>query len=83
VHKLIDLEKIEVTDEEIEADLEKQASSGSVTKEQAREYYERNNMMDYLQREIRERKLFESLLEASKIKKGKKLSFLDLLQRNE
>jgi trigger factor len=83
VHKLIDLEKIEVTDEEIDADLEKQATSGSVTKEQAREYYEKNNMMDYLQREIRERKLFDSLVEASKIKKGKKLSFLDLLQRNE
>jgi trigger factor len=83
VHKLVELEKIEVSDEEIEADLEKQASSGSVTKEQAREYYERNDMMDYLRREIRERKLFDSLLEASKMKKGKKLSFLDLLQRNK
>ncbi|MBU8912606.1 MAG: trigger factor [Spirochaetales bacterium] len=83
VHKLVDLEEIEVTDEEIDADLEKQASSGSVTREQAREYFESNNMMDYLQREIRERKLFDSLLEGSKVKKGKKLSFLDLLQRNQ
>jgi len=72
-----------VTDEEIDADLEKQASSGSVTKEQAREYFKSNNMMDYLRREIRERKLFDALLEGSKVKKGKKLSFLDLLQRNQ
>ena len=83
VHKLVEVEEISATDEEIDADLEKQASSGSVTKEQAREYYERNNMMDYLQREIRERKLFDSLLGESKIKKGKKISFLDLLQRNQ
>ncbi len=83
VHKLIDLEKIDVTDEEIDADLEKQASSGSLTKEQTREYFERNNMMDYLRREIRERKLFDVLIEGCKVKKGKKISFLDLLQRNQ
>jgi trigger factor len=83
VQKLVELEGTEVTDEDVEAELESQASSGSVTKDQAREYYERNNMMDYLRRELRERKLLDSLIEESKVKKGKKLSFLDLLQRNQ
>jgi trigger factor len=83
VQKLIELEDISVDDTDIDADLERQAESGSVTRDQAREYYEKNNMMDYLRREIRERKLFDGLIEGSKIKKGKKLSFLDLLQRNQ
>lgn len=83
VQKMLELEETEVGDDEIEAELERQAGSGQVTKDQAREYYEKNNMMDYLKRDIRERKLFDALLESSKIKKGKKLSFLDLLQRNQ
>jgi len=83
VQKMLEAEEMEVTDDDIEADLERQASGGSVTKDQVREYYEKNNMFDYMKREIRERKLFDSLIESSKIKKGKKVSFLDLLQRNQ
>ncbi len=83
VQKLTEEEKTEVTDEEVEAELQSQAESGSVTAEQAREYYERNNMMDYLRRELRERKTLDALLGQCKIKKGKKISFLDLLQRNQ
>ena len=40
-------------------------------------------MIDYLKRDLRERKLFENLFEQSKIKKGKKQSFLDLMGGNE
>ena len=40
-------------------------------------------MMDYVSRQVRERKLFDKILEETKVKKGDKMSFLDLLGRNE
>jgi len=83
VQKILESEEIEVTDEEVDAELDNQAQSGGATKEQLKQYYESQNMMDYVQREVRERKLFEKILEDSKIKKGEKVGFLDLMGRNE
>lgn len=83
VQKILEQEDIEVTDDEVDAELEQQAQSGGATKEQLKQYYEQQNMMDYLRREVRERKLFDKILEDTKIKKGKKQSFLDLVGRNE
>ncbi|TVQ23958.1 MAG: trigger factor, partial [Spirochaetaceae bacterium] len=82
VGKLIEIEGIEATEDEIEAELDSQAQGG-VTKEQLRQYYQQQNMMDYVGREIRERKLFDKLMEETKVKKGKKVGFLDLMGRNE
>jgi len=83
VGKILDQEEIEVSDEEVDAEIEDQASSGGATKEQLKQYFEQQNMIDYLKRDLRERKLFDKLFEESKIKKGKKQSFLDLMGRNE
>ena len=83
VQKMLEKEDIEVTDDEVEAELDSQAESGGATKEQLKQYYEQQNMMDYLRREVRERKLFDKLLEGTKVKKGEKMSFLDLVGRNE
>lgn len=83
VQELLEKEEIDATDEEVDAELERQAEASSATLEQTKEYYSTNNMMDYVRREVRERKLFDALLEESKVKKGKKLSFLDLLQQNQ
>lgn len=82
VQKMMELESVEVTDEEVDAEIETQADSGGVTKEQMLAYYKQNNMMEYAARELKERKLFDALLAESKIKKGKKTSFLDLVGRN-
>ena len=82
VQRMMELESIEVSDEEVDAEVETQAESGGVTKEQMLAYYKQNNMMEYAARELKERKLFDALLAESKIKKGKKTSFLDLVGRN-
>ena len=83
VDKLVELEGIEVTDEEVDAELESQASGGSATREQLRQYYEQQDMLDYLRRQVTERKLFDRLFEQSKVKKGKALSFVDVMGRKE
>lgn len=83
VQKILENEDIEVSDEEVEAELDRQAASGGATKDQLKQYYESQGMMDYVSRQVRERKLFDKLLEETKVKKGDKMSFLDLLGRNE
>lgn len=83
VQKMLELEKIDATDEEVDAELDRQAESGGASKEQVKQYYESQNMMDYLKREVRERKLFDAVLEETKTKKGEKLAFVDLVGRNE
>lgn len=83
VQKMLELEEIEVSDEEVEADLDRQAESGGATKDQLKQYYESQNMMDYLKREVRERKLFDALLEETKTKKGEKMSYVDVVGGND
>ena len=83
IQKMLENEGVEVTDEEVDAELETQARQGGATKEQLKQYYEQQNMMDYLHREVRERKLIDKILEETKVKKGEKTTVLDLLGRNE
>ena len=83
VQKMLELEEIEATDEEVDADLDRQAEQGGASKEQIKQYYESQNMTDYLKREVRERKLFDALLEDTKTKKGEKMSYVDLIGGND
>lgn len=83
VQKMLEAEEVDVTDEEVEAELARMAESGGAPLEQLKAYYEQQNMMDYVRREVRERKLFDTLLADAKLKKGEKQSFLDLMGRNE
>ena len=83
VQKLIDEAGIEIPDEEAEEDLKKRAEESGANAEEALEYYKNNNMMDYIKQDLAERKLFDDLFEKNTVKKGKKQSFLDLMQGNQ
>jgi trigger factor len=83
IQKLIENEKIESTDEELTAEIQKQAEGSSMSEEETREYFEKNNLLDYLRHDIKERKLFDQLFETNTVKKGKKVNFLDLMQQNQ
>ncbi|MFP4535487.1 MAG: trigger factor [Spirochaetaceae bacterium] len=80
VQKLIDQAGIEISEEEAEADLKKRAEESGANAEEALEYYKNNNMLDYIKQDLAERKLFDELFEKNSVKKGKKQSFLDLMQ---
>lgn len=83
VQKLIEEAQINVSDEEAEGDLKERAAESGANVDDALEYYKNNNMMDYIKQDIAERRLFDQLFEKSTIKKGKKQSFLDLMQGNK
>jgi trigger factor len=82
VEKLKELEGIEATDEEIEAKIKEQAEESEQSVDEVKQYFEQNNLMDYVKSDVENKKLFDFLLEQSKIKKGEKLDYLDFVQNN-
>lgn len=82
VEKIREAEGIDASDEEAEEELKKQAEQSNQDFETVKEQYEKNNLMDYVKTDVKNRKLFDFMLEQSKIKKGKKLDYLDFMQNN-
>jgi len=82
VEKIREAEGIDATDDEAYEELKKQAEQGGQDFESVKEQYEKNNLIEYVKTDVKNRKLFDFLLEQSKIKKGKKLDYLDFVQNN-
>lgn len=80
--KLLELEKIEVTDEEAEEHIRTDASSRNADVEKILEYYRSQGMISYVKQDLAERKLFDTLLEGCTIKKGAKLKYVDVVEEN-
>jgi trigger factor len=71
------------SDEELQAEYVKMAEGSSMSAEQIKEEYVRRNMVEYLYDRIKEDKLLADLAGKVKIKKGKKLAFVDLIKENK
>ena len=82
VEKIRESEGIEATDEEAYEELKQQAEQAGQDYEEVKQQYEQNNLMDYVKTDVQNRKLFDFLLEQSKLKKGKKIDYLDFVQNN-
>ncbi|MDC7226877.1 MAG: trigger factor [Spirochaetales bacterium] len=81
--KLIEEEKIEVSDEEVDEEIKKQAESAGMSYEDTKNYFEQNGMSFYLKNDISNRKLFDLLIKSAEIKEGAKKDYLDLIQNKE
>jgi trigger factor len=82
VGKIMEKEKLEASDEEIEEELKKQAARSGMGEEEFKKYVEDNNMSDYLKHSLIERKTYDMLVESSVIKTGETVKFLDFIQMN-
>src|SRR6056297_564684 len=82
VEKIRETENIDATDEEAYEELKTQAEQAGQDYEEVKRQYEQNNLIDYVKTDVKNRKLFDFLLEQSKIKKGKKMDYLDFVQNN-
>ncbi|MFW5715675.1 MAG: trigger factor [bacterium] len=80
VEKIREAEGIDATDEEAYEELKKQAEQAGQDYEEVKKQYEQNNLIEYVKTDVKNRKLFDFLLEQSKIKKGKKMDYLDFVQ---
>lgn len=73
----------EASEEDVAAEYEKMAAESSLSVDEVKAEYERRNMIDYLHDRIKEDKLLSDLEKKIKIKKGKKIAFVDLFKENE
>jgi len=83
MERILETEKIACTPEELEAELAKQAAASKMSLEEARDYFDKNGFLHYLEHDVRDGKLTDFLLSQSKVKKGKKQSYLDLMGQKE
>lgn len=81
--KLVAEGKFEASDAELEAEYAKMAEGTNHSAEEVKAEYERRGMVEYLKDRVKEDKLLAGLAEKVKVKKGKKLAFVDLFKENE
>ncbi len=79
VQKLIETEKIEVSNEEAENHVRAEAEANKSDVDQVIEYYRNNQMLPYIQQELAERRLFDTIIEKAKVSNGDKMSYVDLM----
>ena len=82
VDTLIEEQKLEASDEEIEKELEKIAGESNSPLEDVKRYYSEPDAAGYLKGKMRENKLFYLLFAENKIKAGSEVSFLDIMANN-
>jgi len=79
ISKIVEEEKIEVSDEDVTAEMQKMADENKMTLEDVQNYYNQGGMKEFLKSDIKSQRLFETLLKDTEVKKGKKMSYADLL----
>ena len=82
IETLIEQEKLTVSDEDAEKEIESMAAEAGMPFEDFNKYYEEQNMMEYLKEEIKERKIFDLLLAENTIKPDKKEKYPDIMRNN-
>lgn len=83
INELAKKEKLDATDEEVDKEIARQAELRDSTPEEVRELFEKNNSMEYLRRDLTDRKVFDLLIENANVKKGQKISYMDLANKNQ
>ncbi len=80
VAKMIEKEKLQAGDEDVNNQIQKEADLGNMSFEEVKE--QMNNHLDVLKHDIKKEKLYDLLLESAAGNKGKEIKFLDLARGN-
>jgi trigger factor len=80
VETLINDLKLEVSEEELNQEIESRSASGG---EEVRKHYEQEQAKEDLKEEIKDLKFFDRLLSENTIKSGNQKKYLDLISNNE
>jgi trigger factor len=83
IDALVSIREPAVSDEELEKEFEMLAAESDISIEDIKKYYESENTRNYLDGEIKERKLFEILLSENTVKTGAKKNYLDIVPNNQ
>jgi trigger factor len=82
VETLIEEQGMTASGEEVNRELETIADESDMPLEEVKKYYSQENMKEYLEENIKEKKLFDLLLAENTIKVGKKENYLDIVGNN-
>lgn len=80
--QLIEDEKIEASEKEVEEEIKAQAEGSGQKYEEFKELIERNHYASHIESDVKNRKLLDFLVKNNTITKGKKVDFLDLMDNN-
>jgi trigger factor len=83
IEKLVELEKIECSDADLEAEFARMSAESGLSVEEVKAEYEKRDGMDYLRHRVREDRLMDAIIAAGKVKKGEKMSFVDATADNQ
>jgi len=78
--KVAELENIQVSEEEVDEEIKKESGSQDQPFEEVKKRFVEANLTSYIEDGIRTRKIHDLLLAEAKVKKGKKVKLLDILQ---
>lgn len=82
IQKLVEVEKIEATEDDLVAFMREDAPDHRTDPQQVLEFYRGQGMLETALRNAAERKLFDRLLERAEVTVGAQRSYLDLLAEN-
>jgi len=80
--KLIEDEKIEAAEDEVEEEIKEQAIGSGQKYEEFKELIEKNNYTPHIESDVKNKKFIDFLISKNTITKGKKVDYLDLLENN-
>lgn len=83
LEKLTEVGKYECAEADLDAEFKRMSEESSLSVDEIKAEYEKRGSLEYLKDRIKEDKLLADIIAASKIKKGKKLSFVDLFADNQ
>ncbi|MBN2511064.1 MAG: trigger factor [Spirochaetales bacterium] len=79
VAHLVEKEKIEVSEDDYEKGIERQAEDARMGLDEFKEYISKNRLKEYIKSDMKNDKLFDMLLASASVKKGKKISYTKLI----
>ncbi|MDR1316906.1 MAG: trigger factor [Spirochaetales bacterium] len=80
IQKMIENEKIEVSEEELDNFFLEDAGSLSMTSEEMKTYYEKNGLTDMVRQDLKEKKLFDLVFDKNTLTTGREMSLTDGLE---
>lgn len=83
LEKINEKEAPEVTDDEIDEELKKEADSSGQDFAELKEMFEKNHLLEMVKNDLRNRKIIDLLIKKNKVKKGEKKDYLDFIQDNQ
>jgi len=81
--KLIEAGSYTSTDEEVDAEIAKEASHSTMSPAEIKTEYEKHGTIKYIKEDIAIRKFFDDILSSTTVKESGQMSYLDFMKKND